>query len=137
MREDAGVSMAALARAAGVPPSFVWRIFQGDERPSFETYARLAAVRGADLTSRCYPSTGPAIRDRHQARIAAGLLRQLTARWRPLREVGVRRPVRGWIDVALHEARDHVVVATEIESEISRLEQQVRWSIAKAEALPS
>ena len=49
MREDAGVSMAALARAAGVPPSFVWRIFQGDERPSFETYARLDGKRQAEF----------------------------------------------------------------------------------------
>ncbi len=137
MREDAGVSLAALARAAGVPNAYVWRIFNGDERPSIETYARLAAVLGADLTARCYPTTGPTIRDRHQARIAEALLGLAAGRWHPLTEVGVRRPVRGWIDLVLHEARERIVVATEIESELKRLEQQVRWSVAKAEALPS
>jgi hypothetical protein len=77
------------------------------------------------------------IRDRHQARILEGLLAEAAPRWRPITEVGVRHPVRGWIDVAFHEARERVVVATEIESGINRLEQQVRWSTAKAEALPS
>jgi len=137
MREDAGVSLAALARAAGVPGAYVWRIFNGDVRPSIETYARLASVLGADLTARCYPTTGPIIRDRHQARIEEELLAELAARWRPLTEIGVRRPVRGWIDLALHEPRERLVVATEIESQINRLEQQARWSTAKAEALPS
>ena len=137
MREDAGVSLAALARAAGVPGAYVWRIFNGNERPSIETYARLASVLGADLSARAYPNSGPTIRDRHQARIEEALLREAGPRWRPLTEVGVRQPVRGWIDLALHEPREQVVVATEIESQLNRLEQQVRWSIAKAEALPS
>ncbi len=137
MRDDAGVSLSALARASGVPSAYVWRIFNGDERPSIETYARLAATLGADLSARLYPTTGPAIRDRHQARIHEGLLAIATARWRRISEIGVRRPVRGWIDLALHDPREGVVVATEIESEINRLEQQVRWSNAKADALPS
>jgi transcriptional regulator with XRE-family HTH domain len=99
-REDAGLSIAALARAAGVPNAYAWRIFNGDERPSIETYARLSSALGADLSARCYPTTGPTIWDRHQARIEEGLLRELASRWRPLSEVGVRHPVRGWIYLA-------------------------------------
>lgn len=137
MREDAGVSITRLARASGVPVAFLWRILNGDERPSIETYARLAAALGADLSAHLYPNTGPAIRDRHQATIQEGLLELLAARWRPFPEVGVRHPVRGWIDLLLHDAQAPLVVATEIESEIGRLEQQIRWSTAKADALPS
>lgn len=137
LRDDAGISVAALARAADVPPGYLWRILNGDEHPSIETYARLAAVLGADLSARLYPTTGPTIRDRHQARILEAVLRDLAPRWHPIPEIGVRSPVRGWIDVGLHDSRAGLIVATEIESEINRLEQQIRWSIAKAEALPS
>jgi transcriptional regulator with XRE-family HTH domain len=137
LREDAGISVAALARAADVPPGYVWRILNGEERPSIETYARLAAVLGADLSARLYPTTGPTIRDRHQARILEAMLRGLSPHWHPIPEIGVRSPVRGWIDVGLHDSRGGVIVATEIESEINRLEQQIRWSVANAEALPS
>lgn len=137
LRDDAGVTLAALARATGLPYAYVWRIFNGDERPSIETFALLAGALGADLAARFYPKTGPAIHDRHQARIEEGFLARVASRWRRLPEVGVRRPVRGWIDVVLHEPDERVAVATEIESEIGRLEQQIRWSMAKAEALPS
>lgn len=137
MREDAGVSITGLAQASGVPVAYLWRILNGEERPSIETYARLAAALGADLSAHLYPNTGPLIRDRHQARIHEGLLGSVSARWHPISEVGVRHPVRGWIDVVLHDALASVVVATEIESGNGRLEQQIRWSTAKADALPS
>lgn len=52
-----------------------------------ETYARLAAALGADLSARLYPNTGPAIRDRHQAGIPEALLALLHPRWRPHTEV--------------------------------------------------
>jgi transcriptional regulator with XRE-family HTH domain len=135
--DDAGVSQARLAREAGVPASVLSRLLNGQARPSVETYARLGEALGADLAARFYPNTGPAIRDRHQAAILESLLGQIHPRWHPFAEAAVRRPARGWIDVALHEPRERVLVATEIESEIRRLEQQVRWATAKAEALPA
>lgn len=139
--DDAGISHAQLALAAGVGPSYVSRILRGLARPSVETYAALGAALGADLAARLYPTTGPAIHDRHQAPILEGLLAQLHPRWRPFTEVAVRRPSRAWIDVALHEPREDLVVAaeieSEIESEINRLEQQIRWSSEKAASLPS
>lgn len=137
LREDAGVTRASLARSARVDAAYLGRIEDGTERPSMDTYQRLANALGADLHTRIYPNTGPAIRDRHQARILEVTLRVVHPRWKPFVEVGVRQPVRGSIDVALHDPMDRVMVATEIESALHRLEQQVRWSMDKAAALPS
>ena len=137
LREDAGLSRLALARAAGVSVAYVGRNEDVGERPSHETQVRLGLVLGADLTTRLYPNTGPLIRDRHQARMLEGLLGQLHPRWHPHTEVAVRRPSRGWIDVVLHEQREAVAVASELQSELRRLEQIIRWSAEKAASLPS
>lgn len=134
---DAGLSHAALARASGVPGSFLGRILDGTARPSVETYARLTAALGADLSTRAYPNTGPAIRDRHSVPILEALLAALHPRWTPYTEVAVHRPSRGWIDVALHDGRASLVLATEIESTLRRIEQLIRWSGEKAASLPS
>jgi transcriptional regulator with XRE-family HTH domain len=137
LREDAGVSQRALARASGVDQSVISRAEADLEVPGLETYARLAAALGADLSARLYPNTGPAIRDRHQARIVRALIRGLHDRWRVWPEIGVRQPVRGWIDAVLVDANQPLAVATEVESSLTRLEQAIRWSTAKADALDS
>jgi transcriptional regulator with XRE-family HTH domain len=137
MREDAGVSRAAIARLAGVDRSVVSRIEAGVLAPTLETYSRLAAALGADLASRVYPNTGPHLHDRHQVRIAEMLLACLHPRWHPTPEVGVHRPVRGWVDLALHDPLARVLVSTELESTLRRLEQLIRWSEEKALALDS
>ena len=137
LRNDAGITRAALARASGVDAAFLARIEDRRAQPSLDTYARLAAALGADLSARLYPNTGPAIRDRHQARMLEALLSTLHPRWHPFPEVAVRHPSRGWIDVALHEPREQVLVATELQSELRRVEQIVRWSGEKAASLPS
>jgi transcriptional regulator with XRE-family HTH domain len=136
-REDAGVSRTRLAREAGVDRRYLDRIEQGVAHPSIETYQRLAAALGADLSTRLFANTGPAIRDRLQAPILEMLLRDRHPRWDPFTEVSVRRPSRGWIDVVLHDARARVLVAGELQSELRRLEQLIRWQTAKAEGLPS
>lgn len=137
LREDAGVSRAQLARASGVDLRFLARIEGGSETPSIETYQRLASALGADLHTRLYPNTGPALRDRHQAPMLELLLARLHGRWTPFTELVVRQPSRGWIDVGLHDARAHLFLATELQSELRRLEQLVRWSAEKAASLPS
>ena len=109
----------------------------GTERPTLETYGRLGAALGADLSVRLYPNTGPAVHDRHQAPMLECLLRERHPRWQPFTEIAVVRPSRGWIDVGFHEARQQVFVAAEIQSALHRLEQLVRWSAAKADSLPS
>lgn len=135
LREDAGVSRAQLARASGV--DLLARIEAAKETPSIETYQRLASALGADLHTRIYPNTGPAIRDRHQAPMLELLLAPLHPRWTPFTELAVRRPSRGWIDLGLHDAASRVFLATELQSELRRLEQLVRWSAEKAASLSS
>lgn len=134
---DSGVSQRQLGAASGVPQSYVSEVLTGKAHPTLETYARLAAALGADLSTRIYPNTGPAIRDRLSVPILEALLRDLHPRWHALPEVRVTRPGRGWIDVLLHEEREAVAVASEIESTLRRIEQTVRWAGEKADSLPS
>jgi len=136
LREDSGVTRAALARASGVDPGYLHRIEAG-ARASIDVYARIGEALGADLALRLYPNTGPAIRDRHQAGILEALLASLHPRWRAFPEIAVRRPSRGWIDAGLHEPRAATFVAVEIQSGLHRLEQIIRWSAEKAASLPS
>jgi transcriptional regulator with XRE-family HTH domain len=135
--DDAGISVRQLAAAAGIDHGFLGRILAGTTAPSVETIARLALALGSDLSLRLYPNTGPHLRDRWQAPMLEEVLRIRHPRWDPYPEVRVTRPVAGWIDLALHERRERVLVAGELQSEMRRLEQLVRWQGAKAEALPS
>jgi transcriptional regulator with XRE-family HTH domain len=137
LREDAGISRAALASAAGVDASYLGRIEGGTERPSIETYQRLALALGADLSSHLYPNTGPAIHDRLQAPMLEGLLAERHPRWEPHLEMRVRRPSRGWIDIGLHDPRERVLLAGELQSALHRLEQLLRWQQEKAASVPS
>ena len=137
LREDAAMSVAALARAASLDPGFVAQIEAGSANPSIETCQRLAMALGADVPLRAYPNTGPAVRDRHQAAIAELVLATAHPRWARFAEIAVRRPVRGWIDLGLHDRTARVFVASEIQSELRRLEQLARWADAKAGSLPS
>lgn len=137
LREDAGVTQRALARAAGVDQAVISRLESGHGRPTMETYARVSAALGSDLSVRVFPNTGPAIRDRHQARISEAIIRTIGRRWIAVPEVGVRQPVRGWIDLVLVDKSNAVIVAAEVQSALHRVEQLVRWAGAKAEALPS
>ena len=136
LRDDAGVRQADVARVAGVSPSLLSKLEAGECRPTLETYARIAAALGADLATRVYPQTGPRIRDRHQVRgWPRYVISALHPRWQVTPEVAVRSPVRGWIDLALHDPGARLVVAGELESELRRLEQLIRWSAQKADAI--
>lgn len=137
LREDAGVSRAQLSRASGVDLRYLARIEGGNESPSIETYQRLASALGADLHVRLYPNTGPALRDRHQAPMLELLLAPLHPRWARFLEIATRQPGRGWIDLGLHDPAAHVFLATELQSELRRLEELIRWSTEKAASLPS
>lgn len=137
LRLDAGVSVAGLARASGVDQAHLYRILAGESEPSDLTRARIGTALGADLSLRLYPNTGPTVRDRHQARMAELLVGSRHPRFSPHLEVRVLRPSRGWIDAVLHDARSRLAVATELQSELRRLEQTVRWSEEKAASLPS
>ena len=118
-------------------PSYLARIELGVARPSMETCARLGLALGADLAARLYPNTGPLVRDRHQAAIAESLLTIVHPSWTTFAEMRVSRPARGWIDLGLFSRSRNVLVAVEIQSQLRRLEQMVRWSEEKARSLPS
>jgi hypothetical protein len=120
-----------------VDPAYVHRILSGDVGASLETYARLAIALGADLSGKVFPNTGPTVRDHLQAPILELALHDRHPRWQPFLEVVVRRPHRGSIDVVLHEPREAIAIASEIQSELRRLEQLIRWQAMKADALPS
>lgn len=137
LREDGGLTRAALARAGGIDASYLADIEAGSARPSHEICLRIAISLGADLPLRLYPSTGPAVRDRLQTPILEALLAGLHPRWHAFAEIATRRPSRGWIDAGLHDPRARVFVATEIQSELRRIEQLLRWSAAKADSVPS
>jgi transcriptional regulator with XRE-family HTH domain len=134
-RADAGVTQTALARAAQLSQAQVSRIEAGLESPSLGALAALSVAMGVRLSVRFEPITGPPIRDHIQARMIESLLHILDPRWKRFIEVPVHRPVRGVIDLVLHDVDAGVVVAVEAQSQIRRLEQQLRWANAKADAL--
>ncbi len=131
------MSRRRLAEAAGISVAYLCEIEDGQARASIDAYTKLSVALGADLGLRLYPNTGPAIRDRFQARILEALIEQRHARWRPYPEVAVRHPSRGWIDALFHDARAETAVATEIQSDLRRLEQLLRWFPEKVASLPS
>lgn len=135
MREDAGLSLARLAQVSSVSKSHLHDIESGRVDATHEVVARIAAVLGGQLSVRLYPGTGPLVRDHVQAAMTGALIALLHERWRPRPEVPVYKPVRGVIDLVLDDVPAGVTVACEAQSELRRLEQQVRWSRAKAEAL--
>ena len=122
-----------MARLCGIAKSTLHAIEAGQTEPRLETAARLATALGSDLGLRLYPGTGPLVRDHLQLAMLQALLDVLHPRWRARPEVPVYQPVRGVIDLVLDD--DMEIVACEAQSELRRLEQQVRWSRAKAEAL--
>lgn len=136
-RRDAGMSICALSRESGVSQSHISQVVAGEREPSIAVLTALTDALGADLSIRIYPGTGPKLRDRIQARIVEELLRVAAPTWRRSVEVPVSRPVRGFIDVVFDEPVQSVVIATEVQSRIDRLEQEIRWAQDKAQALPS
>ncbi len=137
LRVDAGLSQALVARAAGIDRSFLGRIETGERRASIAVLTAIATVLGADLPVRPYPTTGPRIHDRTQAAMTEALLRVLHPRWIATPEVPVHQPARGVVDVVLTDVGPSVVIETEVQSQLRRLEQQVRWHREKEESLPS
>jgi DNA-binding XRE family transcriptional regulator len=137
LRIDTAATKAEVARIAGLDRTFYGRVESGRAHPSLESVIAVATAMGADLSVRLYPGRGPRLTDRHAARMVEVILQDLAPVWRPHLEVGVLRPVRGFIDVVF-ERRDHpLLVVTEFESWLPRLEQQIRWAAEKADAVAS
>ena len=137
IRTELGASQSAVARVAGIDRSHVTRIEAGNARPSLESLVAVATALGADVSVRLYPGRGPKLADRHSARMIELTLSELAPVWRPHLEVRVDRPVRGYVDVVLERRDLSLLVATEYESILPRLEQQLRWAAEKAAAIAS
>jgi transcriptional regulator with XRE-family HTH domain len=137
LREDAGLTKAIVARVAGIDPTHLRLIEDGRREAGGSVLARVAAALGAEASTRLFPTSGPPIRDRFQARMIEAFINDLPPRWTRSLEIAVHRPVRGVIDAVIGDRVLRRAVAVEAQSELRRLEQQIRWSNAKAEALPS
>ncbi len=125
LRNDAGVSRAALARCAGIDSAHLWRIEAGVANPSLECLVALSACLGADLGVRLFPIAGPRLHDRFQAPMVEALVRTLGGAWRPQPEVVVPG-ASGVIDLVMRRALDQLTIACECHSELRRLEEVLR-----------
>ena len=137
IRSEVGASQGIVAREAGIDRSHLTRIESGLAHPSLESLIAIATAMGADVSVRLYPGRGPKLADRHSARMIERTLRDLAPVWRPHLEVHVIRPVRAYIDVVFERRDTPLLVATEYESILPRLEQQIRWASEKAAAIAS
>jgi transcriptional regulator with XRE-family HTH domain len=135
LREDSGRSQRTVAAVARIARSHLTGIESGDAEPSLLVLERIGMALGADLAVRYFANTGPAIRDRIQMAMSEELLRTLHGRWIATPEVPVYRPVHGVIDVVIEDRHGGSTVATELHSQLRRVEQQVRWQAQKADAL--
>src|SRR5688500_6702018 len=137
LREDAGVSQAAVARHAGITRTHLSMIEAGGRYPSWSVLSRIAAVLGTDVSVRLFPGAESRLRDHFQAPMVEALLRMLPDRWSRAVEVAVHRPARGFIDCVLSDRERPNIVAIEAHSETRRLEAQIRWAFDKSASLPS
>ena len=131
-REDAGLSQRQVATAAGISQSHYSTIEAGTVVASVELHERIALALGGQLNVRFYPGTGPRLWDRFQAPMVEAFIRILHPRWQRFPEVVVQRPAYGVIDLALADPPKQLLVATEFQSQLRRLEQQIRWARTKA-----
>lgn len=135
LRLDAGVSLTTLADVVGVHRTHLARIESGRAAASIEVLTAIGVALGADLGFRWFPGAGPRLHDRFQAPMVETLLRSLDPRWSAEVEVPVSTPARGVIDVVLTDLAAAVRVAGEVQSEIRRLEEQIRWAAEKSDGL--
>ena len=135
-RLEAGVSQRALAVAAGVDHGDLSRIEAGQKVPSLALLTALATALGMEASVKLFPTVGPRIHDRVSAPVTEALLGIANPRWSLRLEVFVLTPAKGVIDVVFSERRGSDVIATEIQGQLRRVEQQLRWAGQKADSLP-
>lgn len=135
MRLEAGVSLTDLALIVDVHRSHIARIESAAARPSLVVLTAIGIALGADLSLRYFPGSGPRLHDRFQAAMIEAFLGELDPRWSVELEVPIVQPSRGVIDIVLTDRDRSTIVAAEVQSELRRLEQQVRWGAEKADGL--
>jgi len=133
LRLDAGVSLRQLGEVTGLDPSHLARIEKGRANGSVEALTAISIALGADLSFRFFADAGPCT-TRYQAPMIEALIRCLDRSWMPRLEVVVPGNTRGVADIVLRHRRRPLLVIGEAQSQIRRLEQQLRWISEKAEA---
>jgi transcriptional regulator with XRE-family HTH domain len=132
LRMDASISTARLAEAVGVDRSHLARTESGQARPSTSVLIAIGVALGADFSVRYFAGSGPRLHDRFQAAMIEAFLRALDPRWRISLEVPISSPSRGVIDIVLTDSESGITIAAEAQSELRRIEQQIRWHAEKA-----
>jgi len=135
LRLDGGLTLTELGAVVGVHRSHLARIEDGVAAPSVQVLTSIGVALGADLGVRFFAGAGPRLVDRFQAPMVEALVRSLHPRWAVRLEVPVTHPVRGVVDAALVDRVSPMAIASEVQSELRRIEQQVRWNNEKAEGL--
>lgn len=135
MRLDVGLTLTELGDVVSVNRSHLARIEAGSAKASLDVLTAIGVALGADLSLRYFPGSGPRHHDRFQTPMLETVLSVLDPRWRTEVEVPVTQPSRGVIDLVLKDRSSPVVVAAELQSELRRLEQQIRWTAEKADGL--
>lgn len=135
LRLDAGLNLTELGAVVGVHRSHLARIEDGRVAPSLQVLTAVGVALGADLNLRYFAGVGPRLVDRFQAPMVEALVRSLHPHWAVRLEVPVNHPVRGIVDAALVDRVSPAAVASEVQSELRRVEQQIRWNNEKADGL--
>jgi len=135
LRLDAGLTLTELGGATEIHRSHLTRIEAGVATPSLDALVAIGVALGADLSLRYFAGAGPRLVDRFQAPMVECFLRMLDPRWSVRLEVPVLTPARGVVDAALLDRATPTAVATEFQSELHRVEQQLRWNTEKADGL--
>lgn len=135
LRLDAGLTLTELSGVVGIDRSHLTRIEVGVASPSLDALVAIGVALGADLSLRYFAGAGPRLVDRFQGPMVECFLRRLDPRWSVRLEVPVRTPARGVVDAALIDRVSPTAVAAEFQSELRRVEQQLRWNAEKVEGL--
>lgn len=136
MRMGAGLSLTALARVASIDPTHLARIEAGTVIASIKVLTAIGIALGCDASFRYFEGVGPRLHDRFQAPMLETILRSVDpGRWNPTLEVPIVEPSRGVIDIVLDERRAPLAIVGEIQSSLTRLEQEIRWMAEKADGL--
>ena len=135
LRLDAGLTLTELGAVVGVHRSHLARIEAGVAAPTVSVLTAVGVALGVDLGLRYFAGSGPRLIDRFQALMIEEFVRGLHPRWAVRLEVPVNHPARAIVDAALIDRASPIAIASEVQSELRRLEQQIRWNNEKADGL--
>lgn len=135
VRGRLGLTLEAVASAAGITASYLARIEQGRANPTFDTVDRVSEALGLQLYLDIRPPVflgSPPLHDLVHARCSAYVDRRLRAEgWSTAREIPlVDGRYRGWIDLLAYDPTTRSLVIIEIKTrvdDIGALERQLGW----------